>query len=804
MDTAAEIRLGVALHREGRALEAEQCLQRVLQRDPESFDALHLLGVIAAQTGRGSRAVDLLRQAIGRRSNSGAAHLNLGLALKELGRLEEALTSLRRAVALRPDLVLSHVNLSAVLIDLQRFTEAQESAERALALQGNSGQAQLNRAAALRGQGRLQEALQACDRALALEGQSFPGWLLRGHVLLDLGLAEQALASYQRAVALTPDSAEASSSCGWVLLLLGRPREALACYERALRQGVTSAAVLANCAAVYVALERPEAALACCERALQLQPDLFEGHYNRGAALQAQHRHAAAREAFERALTLRPQCAAALCERGNACREMDERGAAHESYRRALEIEPDNATARLGLLLATIPVIPGSHTQIEQCRAELAAELSRFSDWALARQSLDEPTLVAMAQPFYLAYQERANRELLSRWGSLVTALMQRWAARLAPGAERPPEASDSRLRLGIVTSHAYRHSVFHALLQGWLDHLDKDRIHITVFQLGVSQDAATAAARARAQWVDCSALTLVERIGELRRRHVDVLVYPEIGMDAGTLQLASLRLAPRQIVAWGHPETTGLPTIDYFLSAAAFEPVEAEQNYSEKLIRLPGIGCHYEPFGIAGLADRSSFGIAADVPLLLCAGTPYKYAAEHDGVLVDIARELGRCRIAFFEAAHQTLSAKVLARLQARFREAGLDPDECLVMLPWLSQEQFFGLMRHADVCLDTLGFSGFNTVMQAVECGLPIVAYEGRFMRGRFASGILRCLGLDELVAGNEAEYVQRAVALARDQELRDSVRERLRTGSQRLYRNRAPIEALSEFLISLPERT
>jgi protein O-GlcNAc transferase len=108
---------------------------------------------------------------------------------------------------------------------------------------------------------------------------------------------------------------------------------------------------------------------------------------------------------------------------------------------------------------------------------------------------------------------------------------------------------------------------------------------------------------------------------------------------------------------------------------------------------------------------------------------------------------------------------------------------------------------MRIADVYLDTQGFSRFNTVMQAVECELPVVAYEGRFMRGRFASGILRYIGLDELVSRDDAEYVRTAVALAQSKELRESVRARLRSGRQRLYRDRAAVDALTDFITALP---
>jgi predicted O-linked N-acetylglucosamine transferase (SPINDLY family) len=338
-------------------------------------------------------------------------------------------------------------------------------------------------------------------------------------------------------------------------------------------------------------------------------------------------------------------------------------------------------------------------------------------------------------------------------------------------------------------------------LINGWLLCIDSDRVHIQIFNLGLIEDAITVQARARAEFIECKDRSLSECVQEIRNRGIDVLLYPEVGMDLMTLQLAGLRLAPHQVAAWGHPETTGLPTIDCYVSAAAFEPADAQSNYSEKLIRLSNLGCYYEPYGLAGTApDLEALGIAPDVPLLLCSGTPFKYGAEHDDLLVDIASELVRCQIVLFEARPRSLSARLLARLRGRFHQAGLDPDRYLVMVPWQSPEAFFGLMRYATVYLDSPGFSGFNTVMQAVECELPVVAFEGQFMRGRFASAILRRMQLTELVALDSAQYVQHVARLVGDREFHSGVRARLRSGRQLLYRDCGPVKELTEWVVTL----
>jgi predicted O-linked N-acetylglucosamine transferase (SPINDLY family) len=106
---------------------------------------------------------------------------------------------------------------------------------------------------------------------------------------------------------------------------------------------------------------------------------------------------------------------------------------------------------------------------------------------------------------------------------------------------------------------------------------------------------------------------------------------------------------------------------------------------------------------------------------------------------------------------------------------------------------------MKRADLYLDTIGFSGFNTAMQAVGSGLPIVTREGRFMRGRLASGLLKQMGLSELVAQSEEEYVATAARLVRDAEYGRQIRARIEVARASLREDIAPIRTLEDFLFN-----
>ena len=138
--------------------------------------------------------------------------------------------------------------------------------------------------------------------------------------------------------------------------------------------------------------------------------------------------------------------------------------------------------------------------------------------------------------------------------------------------------------------------------------------------------------------------------------------------------------------------------------------------------------------------------------------------------------------------------------RLARRFRAAGLDFANCVTFIPTLDRARYFGLMQRAHLLLDTIGFSGFNTAIQAIECGLPVIAREGEFMRGRLASGILRHIGMDALVAGSDEAFVDLTVTLTRDRVRWNALRDEMVRRRSALFGDLAPVRALETFIDSV----
>jgi predicted O-linked N-acetylglucosamine transferase (SPINDLY family) len=437
-----------------------------------------------------------------------------------------------------------------------------------------------------------------------------------------------------------------------------------------------------------------------------------------------------------------------------------------------------------------------AENDIVSTRDAFAREMTKLKSW-LSQHLADSPQdAVGTIPPFYLAYTDENNRDLLALHGELSAQLMVQWAGTLGPIATG--RIDRSRIEIGIVSAHICDHSVWNAILKGWVQHLDSQRFSLTFFHLGDVHDQETEFARTRASHFEHGKTSLEDWVRSIRYRQPDVLIYAEIGMDPLPLKLASLRLAPVQAATWGHPETTGLPTMDYYISAECLEPAGAEANYTESLVRLPGLGVCYEPLRIApATPDLAALGIDRRRPMLISPGTPFKYSPRYDWIYASIAKKAPECQLIFFTG-HKTELVEILrTRLQRMFRAEGIDIDSYVRFIPWLERPLFHGLIRHADVFLDPIGFSGFNTAIEAVEAGLPIVTRQGRYMRGRLASGILERMKSFELIARSEQEYINLAVKLASDADYRGSVRSRMSEERAILYGDIAPVRALEAFL-------
>ncbi|MEX2642478.1 MAG: tetratricopeptide repeat protein [Acetobacterales bacterium] len=618
-----------------------------------------------------------------------------------------------------------------------------------------------------------------------------------GLVLLRLGDAAGAVRCLRPLAGPAADAA-VLLAFGSALLVEGEAAEAEEMLGRARRLAPENAAVVYSHGNALVQAGRLEDAVEAYRAALALRPELAEAEDSLGAALRALHMVGDAAEAHRRALVLRPGWAGAQYNLGLALRDAGDAEAAVATFEEAARFDDGFLRAHWHHAL-TLPDIYETEEQVQRwrarCDAAFAAVESRFA--ALAPEALPQAVAaIASGTAFFRHYQGCDDTAFQRRYGGLLA----RVAAAAFPAASEPPRrAAGRRCRVAVVAQHVHRQTVW-KLFSGWLPRLDRARFEVLLFHTGRRRDADTAAAlRLVDGYRDIGALPPAARIAVIREAAPDAILYPEVGMEPGVQLLAALRLAPLQLVAFGHPVTTGLPTLDGFLSAALFEPADGERHYTERLLRLPNLGIAYARPDVSA-ARRPDFAdaVRGSGPLYVCAQSLFKLLPRYDPLFPRIAQTVPGARLVFVEGTNRAMTETFHRRLTRAFEAAGLDVAGHVAIVPRMPEPLFLGLCAEADVILDSPGWSGGNSTLEALATGTPVVTWEGAMMRARVTAGMLRRAGLDDLVARDADGYVAAAARLA-DPAVRTEAEARLSDGRAALYDDAAPVAALADLLES-----
>jgi predicted O-linked N-acetylglucosamine transferase (SPINDLY family) len=243
----------------------------------------------------------------------------------------------------------------------------------------------------------------------------------------------------------------------------------------------------------------------------------------------------------------------------------------------------------------------------------------------------------------------------------------------------------------------------------------------------------------------------------------------------------------------WGHPDTTGLATIDYFISSAVLEPEGADEHYTERLHRLSRLPTHFpRPQETVAPLTRAMLGLDEDTTLYVCPQTLFKLHPDFDAVLAEILRRDRRGRLVMIEGPSRHWSRD----WRARFAHAGADVADRVVFLPRMPHADFLRLLVTADALLDPTVFSGGTTSYAALGLGAPIVTWPGRFMRGRVTYACYRQLGVMDCVVDSADAYVETALRLANDPAWRAGVGARLVAARANLFEDVAVVRELEKF--------
>ncbi|MBY0403719.1 MAG: hypothetical protein K2X66_07450 [Cyanobacteria bacterium] len=469
----------------------------------------------------------------------------------------------------------------------------------------------------------------------------------------------------------------------------------------------------------------------------------------------------------------------------------------------------------------TLPIIYQSHEEISQWRSHqwdtlkqienLLLESSKSNGTKHSLSSDSKTTLCSgLLDPlhevgctnFYLAYQgfnDEAHQSLLGKIIQLTYLPFN------APHLLSPPTSpsfnpqKEGRYKIGILSRFLTKDHTITLLYQGLIHQLPREKfevVYFTLLEAGVSSPPFPM--HPNDQLVGLSPHSLSENQALIQAQELDLLYYLDLGMDPLSYYLAYTRLAPVQCTTWGHPSTSGIPTIDYFITQDDIDPPpQSDLHYSEKLVRFRHLNIFYPPPKALSpegstLAKREHYGFTMEDHLYICAQSLFKIHPDFDQVLKGILEADPKAQILFLQGPNPSWGEA----LKKRWQKTIPNHHQRIHLLPRLDHQGFIEFQTMADVLLDTFPFAGGNTTLEALSYGIPVVTLNNHFARGRVSLAIYKQMEVLDCIAENFEEYIAIAVKLTNDKHFRLKLSQKIKSAHHKLFETIAPVQELSDF--------
>jgi protein O-GlcNAc transferase len=577
-----------------------------------------------------------------------------------------------------------------------------------------------------------------------------------GHRLEDAGSLDAALAKYRDAVSASPHYPRAHLNVGNALQRMGRTAEAVAAVETALRIDPAYAPAQFNLGQLHLGAGNLDAAEVALRAAMKLDAALPDPAIALAHVLELRQRPQEAEQQLREVMARTPACAPAAYNLGLLLQKRGETDEAEHMFGVCVAADPAflPASAALGTLLRNAGL---SREAEPWYRRVLAANPHDVETWGALllslhnRDDLSAQQIFAEHQHFGAAFPEDPQ------------ARIER-----ATRASRHP-----RIRVGFVSGDFVQHPVA-LFLRPLLEHINRAHFEIYCYSNNRTEDWMTREIRSRADhWQNIEGQDDPEAAQRIRADELDVLLDLSGHAARSRLLLFNLGCAPVQATWLGYLHSTGLPSVDFRISDAHADPAGmTEHLHTEQLLRLPGCQWCYSP--------------VLDVPR---APMPSRDGAA--GVVFGSFNHLSKISERSISLWSRVLSAvpdstlriynawpgRATSALPQRFQQHGVDAGR-ISTHAGMNIDMYFAAIGDVDIALDSFPYNGGTTTFDILWMEVPLVALAGDRPVSRSGVSILTNLGMPELIAATDDEFVAINTRLAADVPWRLRLRETLRT--------------------------
>lgn len=757
---------------------------------------------IATENGELDRALAILSELMSqsREPDALSEFANYsGMLTKQLGDHSGAQSFFRKSIAIQPNQIDAYFNLGNLHAESHEFLLAIENYFRVLELNPNDLDCLQNMHVCLSSMKDREQVAMVLAGLGELDTRHLeqgPRMVICNIFLLE-NWYEQCKQILLEGLRCEPANWEFWNQLGQINHRSGEYEQAEKCHLEADKIEPGNAQILSDLAAAKLMRNKTHESLDILRTLAQQQPDDANIWNNLGIGFDQSGEIDKAISCYEQAISLEPGKVESYENLGKLYAFHGETEKCNECFTNLQKWNPANEVSYKLRRILNITPIPESTEVIVHEREAFRNILNELSQ---EKARLTNPYFQVGVTPFFLAYQPECNKEFQSQLSRFYRQSCPDFAKELESNLtiKGNHQSRNKRIRIGFLSSFFCEHTIA-KLNIGLIGLLPKDEFEVIIFTSPVTKVDKNTKRLCQLGHEYCQLPMNHKSAAEIiREAECDILHFTDIGMDPWTYFLAYYRMSPIQTTSWGHPDTTGIETLDYFISSQSIEIPLSSDQYSEKLIKFRNPPTYFQPPQIlasnCNLNLRAELGISKGSKLYVCPQTLFKIHPDFDQVLEQILIRDENAHLVFISGN----SKKWDQKLMSRWGHSGLATNR-IHFFKRMNSTDFQAFVSSADILLDPTIFSGGVSTQEMLALKQPVVTLPGEHMRSRVTAGFLNSAGLEHLVATDEQQYVQKAIEIANNSDLKNELVNHIASQSYSIYENYQVIHEFSAFFKS-----
>ncbi len=286
----------------------------------------------------------------------------------------------------------------------------------------------------------------------------------------------------------------------------------------------------------------------------------------------------------------------------------------------------------------------------------------------------------------------------------------------------------------------------------------------------------------------------LINKIKIIEKEKFDILFYPDIGMSIEFYFLSLVKLAKYQIMSWGHPETTGSESIDFFLCSKNLITENSYKFYTEKFLIMDKLPMIYDKPNIENKLNDKDL---SKKNIYSCPQTLFKFHPEFDDYLFDILKKDKKAILYLLKDTHKVYYLKLLERFK---KNMNFDSDRVIFLDP-LNLNQFINHLGTSSVLLDPIYFGSGNSFHESMFYGTQTVTFPTKYIKSRIVSAAYNQMEVkNPPIVKNKHDYVDKAIEIANDENILDRKKYYQEAANEKLFSTKDVGEKFNSILREL----